>query len=633
MAFIQRINCNLKWTKVSSINCNLMLLHRTVRIRSRSATRASPPPARAGGRSGPGGHRRPAPAAAPTPVAPMALPSIVVVPSPTSSGDGSARLPDSAPPSPSPSSSPSLFQAISFSPSPSSSPSSSPLSYADAVRQPPPARPASPVAVAAALPASSVTVAVARPASPAATALFAPLVAEAPRASRPKAAIFAGILGAAPAPAAAPTPPAAESASQARAAQKLAPAGATSSQAAALSRASVSRAAPSKAAPSRASQAAQARAAALQAASASLTAPSRAVLLRPAAATSSAPSAAPAGAALSRAAAVENGWQPGRRRRRPRPSSRRETAATPPRRDGIPPELVDLCLKCLSTTHRIATCRLPVRCRRCKGLGHIARECKRPHSPGSSSDSQRHVRPRCSTSPSDVTPTASQVSTPVGSPVAALAPSPPPLGAMSLGLDAPWPPSPVMCLIKRSSLLEEEEGRLRHALFARVCGLDMSLSAGEAATAMSAALHIPVCRFSVHPALPDHFLQLRRRGPRAFAFSDSGFFLPAPPPALVAVGVGLPAPPDGSCPARPRGVAGARPERVRGGGGHCAMPAHLSGHRPRAARRLPAPPGFSLGVGPCPHPARVHPPHPRAGGSGCPASPASLSGRHPGSCH
>ncbi|RLM64898.1 hypothetical protein C2845_PM16G04610 [Panicum miliaceum] len=56
-------------------------------------------------------------------------------------------------------------------------------------------------------------------------------------------------------------------------------------------------------------------------------------------------------------------------------------AAVPPRRSRIPPEFEGKCLNCLSTGHRVATCKLLRRCVRFHGFRHLARDCKRPRSP------------------------------------------------------------------------------------------------------------------------------------------------------------------------------------------------------------------------------------------------------------
>ena len=55
------------------------------------------------------------------------------------------------------------------------------------------------------------------------------------------------------------------------------------------------------------------------------------------------------------------------------------------RRDGgrvLPREVEDRCLNCLSTAHRVATCRRPPRCFSCHGVNHFARDCKRPRATG-----------------------------------------------------------------------------------------------------------------------------------------------------------------------------------------------------------------------------------------------------------
>jgi hypothetical protein len=57
---------------------------------------------------------------------------------------------------------------------------------------------------------------------------------------------------------------------------------------------------------------------------------------------------------------------------------RRPREALPPRLvPRFPPELHGKCLNCLSSSHRVVTCRLPQRCLRCKGFHHRARDCKR----------------------------------------------------------------------------------------------------------------------------------------------------------------------------------------------------------------------------------------------------------------
>ena len=44
----------------------------------------------------------------------------------------------------------------------------------------------------------------------------------------------------------------------------------------------------------------------------------------------------------------------------------------------IPDVLRDRCLNCLSYTHRLTTCRMPLWCLRCRAFWHLARDCKQP---------------------------------------------------------------------------------------------------------------------------------------------------------------------------------------------------------------------------------------------------------------
>jgi len=67
-----------------------------------------------------------------------------------------------------------------------------------------------------------------------------------------------------------------------------------------------------------------------------------------------------------------------------------------PRRRGIPEELRDRCLNCLSFNHRIATCRRRLRCHLCHDLWHLARDCTRRRTTnaageGTPADGQRRI--------------------------------------------------------------------------------------------------------------------------------------------------------------------------------------------------------------------------------------------------
>ena len=48
----------------------------------------------------------------------------------------------------------------------------------------------------------------------------------------------------------------------------------------------------------------------------------------------------------------------------------------PRRRRPIPEFMRDRCLNCLSYTHKVATCRVPLRCLNFRGYRHLARDCK-----------------------------------------------------------------------------------------------------------------------------------------------------------------------------------------------------------------------------------------------------------------
>jgi hypothetical protein len=96
---------------------------------------------------------------------------------------------------------------------------------------------------------------------------------------------------------------------------------------------------------------------------------------------------------------------------------------------GIFDEMRDKCLNYLSLNHRIATCRRLLRCLRCHGYRHLARDCKRPRSPANrASDMAVHdhfVHARLGPG-SDGTSEGSKVSgpTPPNSPPQATARSP-----------------------------------------------------------------------------------------------------------------------------------------------------------------------------------------------------------------
>jgi len=68
----------------------------------------------------------------------------------------------------------------------------------------------------------------------------------------------------------------------------------------------------------------------------------------------------------------------------PQHEAKPATASAEPCRDAkhplqtrkLPAELHGKCFNRLSYSHRVATCRLPRRCLRCQGFGHLARDCR-----------------------------------------------------------------------------------------------------------------------------------------------------------------------------------------------------------------------------------------------------------------
>lgn len=137
--------------------------------------------------------------------------------------------------------------------------------------------------------------------------------------------------------------------------------------------------------------------------------------------------------------------------------------------------LRDRCLNCLSFTHRIVTCRRPLRCMNYHSTRHMARDCKRPRSPvhgtGGENPARDHfVRARRGPE-SDGTPAASQASgsTP---PISNMegrprGPTPDDRDPLPRGHpeERPWESA---CIIQRNAAIDSTETGLRLAVSALI---------------------------------------------------------------------------------------------------------------------------------------------------------------------
>ncbi|CAL5067956.1 unnamed protein product [Urochloa decumbens] len=248
-------------------------------------------------------------------------------------------------------------------------------------------------------------------------------------------------------------------------------------------------------------------------------------------------------------------------RRRIRLAEQAASRAPPaPERRRIPSELVDRCFKCLSFTHRVATCRLPRRCLRCHGFRHIARDCTRPRAPpvtGTRAPTTQGAAPRASQGSrrfvhvnSPPTPSGSQAlsrtpspstvrghaTAPGGSrtaagpqrfvraehtptPPASEAPSSTPSPPDSPGLchshfstadstDSRHPADvePERCFVHRSQAMVEEETRLRFSLIARVGNASTGFTVDDVSRTVADAAGIDAASFIVVPSYPESFL-------------------------------------------------------------------------------------------------------------------------------
>lgn len=180
-----------------------------------------------------------------------------------------------------------------------------------------------------------------------------------------------------------------------------------------------------------------------------------------------------------------------------------------PRR-GVPVALWGKCLNCYSTTHKIASCRRPLRCFKCFGNNHLARDCKQPRSPpnatGGEPSYDRFVRQRQGAD-SDRTPDASQAGN--STPSFGQAPGHP--RSPSVDDREPLPPGhpderpwEAVCIVQRNQAMDSAEVGLRFAITALVADASRHITIS---TAFDALYAIPGAQgaFSIKPFYPEHF--------------------------------------------------------------------------------------------------------------------------------
>lgn len=185
-----------------------------------------------------------------------------------------------------------------------------------------------------------------------------------------------------------------------------------------------------------------------------------------------------------------------------------------PRRRRIPEAMRDRCLNCLSFTHKIATCRRPLRCLHCHGP-HFARECKRPRSPTTGGGNGggcaaghdvRFVRAR-HTPDIAATPTGSQAggSTPASSDADPAGPEPDDREPLPPGHPDERPLESI-CIIQRTTAMDDAEASLRLAITAVAADGTRDISVADAYRALRTVHGVDDGSFSIFPFFPEHFL-------------------------------------------------------------------------------------------------------------------------------
>ncbi|KAK1629936.1 hypothetical protein QYE76_004251 [Lolium multiflorum] len=210
---------------------------------------------------------------------------------------------------------------------------------------------------------------------------------------------------------------------------------------------------------------------------------------------------------------------------------RQRQAGTSKRKAPMSPEMEGLCFNCYRDGHMKFECTFPTVCLRCGEEGHAAKECERPRSPSPEDELELRrqalaKRARRGSPPPRAVPRP-QAHAPVPVPVwrqGQEVPPPPPVFLPPMEAWPPLRPSPIrtanahtvgaldeevpapLCVVRRSSDMNDLERRLQFAMVAHVGGHRPAVSCGQVGEALLAKLGIPTAALSVHRFAPEDFL-------------------------------------------------------------------------------------------------------------------------------
>lgn len=197
------------------------------------------------------------------------------------------------------------------------------------------------------------------------------------------------------------------------------------------------------------------------------------------------------------------------------------------RRRGVPDELKDVCLNCLSSSHKVADCRRPMRCRLCFGFRHMAKDCPTQRTAGSRHRGRGTQGSGCGSGTArggsgapgthqivQSAPRPGVPETPAGSQATRSTPpsSPPDAGLNDVERDLIPPghpelrPNEACCVIQRSPAIREAEESLKYSLVAMVVDGEREVDTADAVRAIRSIRGVEEGSFSVVPFFPEHFL-------------------------------------------------------------------------------------------------------------------------------